>query len=98
VDTHIAVVRRAIKAEVDAKRYGTPCWVLCAAVEAYLQFMLAIVDRPSLDRAAYFVGGLSLQFCKDILRLRLGSERHPDGMVGMTLGVEDRRSSCGGDV
>lgn len=36
VDTHVTVIGRTVEAEVDAKRHRTPCWVLCAAVEAYL--------------------------------------------------------------
>lgn len=53
--------------------------------------MLAIVDRPSLRgwelaTVTHFVGGLGLQFGKDVLRLRLRSERHLDGRGGMLLG------------
>jgi hypothetical protein len=44
--------------------------------------MLALVDRPSLNRP-YFVGGLCLQFGKDVLRLRLRSKRHLDWLVVM---------------
>lgn len=85
MDTHVAVVRGAVKAEVNAKGDRAPCRVLCAAVETYLQCMLAIVDRPSWNGGMYFVGGLALQFRKDVLRLRLGSERHLDGLVGMAM-------------
>jgi hypothetical protein len=83
VDTHVTVVRRAVKAEVDTERYRAPCWVLCAAVETYLQCTLAIVDRPSLNKVTHFVGGLCFQFREYVLRLRLRSKRHLDGPVGM---------------
>lgn len=86
MDTHVTVVRRAVETEVDTKRYRAPCWVLCAAVETYLRRRLAMGDRPSLDGESYFVRGLCLQFRKDVLRLRLGSKRHLDGLVGMLLG------------
>lgn len=36
MDTKVSVVGGAIKAEVDAKGDGCPCWVLLAAVEADL--------------------------------------------------------------
>ena len=83
MDTHVAVVRRAVEAEVDTEGYRAPCRVLCAAVETYLQCTLAIVDRPSLDEATHFVGGLCLQFREYVLRLRLRSKRHLDGLVGI---------------
>jgi len=40
VHTQVAVVRRAIKAEVDGERNRGPCRVLCAAVEADLISLL----------------------------------------------------------
>jgi hypothetical protein len=36
VNAEVAVVRRAVKAEVDAEWYGSPCRVLLAAIEADL--------------------------------------------------------------
>lgn len=36
VYAHVTVVRRAVEAQIDAKRHRAPCWVLCAAVETYL--------------------------------------------------------------
>jgi len=36
VDTEVAMVGRAVKAQVDGERDGGPCWVLLAAVEADL--------------------------------------------------------------
>ncbi len=36
MNPQIAVIRGAVKAEVDAKWYRGPCWVFRAAVEAYL--------------------------------------------------------------
>lgn len=85
MDTHVTVIRGAIETEIDTEWYRAPCWVFCAAIETNLHCMLTIVDRPSLDWETYFVGRLCLQFCKDILRLRLRSKRHLDDLVEMRL-------------
>lgn len=47
VDTEVAMVGRAIEAEVDAKRNGGPCWVLLTAVEADLsRGKESVVSKP----------------------------------------------------
>jgi hypothetical protein len=38
VDTQVAVIRRAIQAQVDAERYRGPGRIILSAVKAYLQF------------------------------------------------------------
>lgn len=40
MDTQVAVVCRAVKAEVDGEWDGGPCRILCAAVEADLVGLL----------------------------------------------------------
>lgn len=59
VNAEVAVVGRAIEAEVDAKGDRGPCWVLLAAVEAdlliagarqQLAFWMSRIDRCSRGR------------------------------------------------
>lgn len=73
---HVPVVGRAVKAQVDTKGHRAPCRVLCAAVETYLWRPVSHRQPPLAGEATYFVGGLCLEFGEDILRLRLGRERH----------------------
>lgn len=40
VNTKVAVIRRAIKAKIDAERNRRPCWVVLSAVEADLKTTL----------------------------------------------------------
>ena len=49
--------------------------------------MLALIDLTAPPcQATHFVRGLRLQLGEDVLRLRLRSERHVDGRVGMLRG------------
>lgn len=41
VNAKIAVIRRTVEAQIDAKGYGRPCRILGSAVETYLVCLLA---------------------------------------------------------
>lgn len=89
VDAEVAVVGRAVEAQVDAERDRRPCRVLLAAVEADLQDASGVSSRlegaveGKGEGGADLVGGLRLELLKDLERLLLGREAaHDDGIFG----------------
>jgi hypothetical protein len=73
----VAMVGGAVKAEVDAERYGCPCWIVLSAVEADLWSRLSVPvrnQRQGRGAEVYLVGRLRLELLEDFLRLLLGSK------------------------
>lgn len=63
VDTEIAVIRGAIKTEIDTERNGRPCRVLGAAVEAYLHAIILLAYNAQIrDRGTRGGGGVRTLF------------------------------------
>jgi hypothetical protein len=73
MDTEVTVVRRAVEAEINPKGNRSPCWVLLAAVKAYLSEAQESASKrcSSSGGGAYFVGGLILEFLEQFVRLLL---------------------------
>lgn len=94
--SQVAVVGRAVEAEVNSKWHRGPSGILSTAVEAYLPRTLDEKARRSAeDRGgADLICGLRLELVEDFLRLGLGSLGH-DGQAVVAEMVE--RGGVGGE-
>ena len=73
VNSEVPMVGRAVKAEIYAKRYRSPCWVLLPTVKAYL-CRVRSAYLLKMHQGAYLVGRFRLQFFKDLMRLSFRCE------------------------
>ena len=80
VDTQVAVIRRTIKAGIDAEGNRRPCWTVLSAVEADLDTLLDDTSTQMRKGGAdtHLICGSGLQLLKDLERLLLGCQSHDD--------------------
>jgi hypothetical protein len=50
VDSQVAVLRGAVEAEIDSKRYRCPCWTVLSTIETFLIEHIPLVFAHSHGR------------------------------------------------
>jgi hypothetical protein len=74
VYAEVTMIGRAVQAEVNGKGNGSPCWILCAAVETYLFGICQWVGNISGIHVKYYlIRSLGFEFGEQIGRLGFGS-------------------------
>ena len=92
MDTKVAVVGRAIKAKIDAKRNRSPCWVVLSTVEADLEntllddtHMAVKEERPTLFAGLVFSFSKILRLCCLDAKAMMNSDSVASGMQWLWL-------------
>lgn len=74
MNTQVAMVRRAVQAEIYTEWHRGPGWILGSTVKAYLHAFSHV--NHSEAQGAYLVRWFYLQFLEDLLRLGFRCRAH----------------------